>query len=174
MKKIAFILFVFGFCSCNLSEMNKKVMGEKVEHQEEHKGENENKKAQGNLINDPRSPNQSSQLAVLMRDMWEYADTLKTHISDSTSSKPLPEYRPQFDDVLTAIPTDENTKGASFDAMAKIMLQKLDNVYKNENTKKEHKAQVEGFNLLVKSCLQCHEQQCPGPISKISKLMIKE
>ena len=140
-------------------------MGEKVEHQEDHKGE------EPTLINDPRSPNPSSQLAVLMRDMWEYADTLKTNILDSTSTS-LPEYRPVFDDVLMVKHTDKTTKTANFDAMAKIMLKKLENVYFNST--KEQDVQIEGFNLFVQSCLQCHEQQCPGPVSKISKLMINE
>jgi hypothetical protein len=126
-----------------------------------------------NLINDPRSPNPSSELAVLMRDMWEYADTLKTAIANKNTNS-LSEYRPAFDNILKATPTDEHTKSPAFDAMAKIMLQKLENVYHNAAENKEQSVQVEGFNLLVKSCLQCHEQQCPGPVSKISKLMIKE
>lgn len=173
MKKLLLIPFVFCLYSCNLSETNKKVTVDKdlgvirTENQTESKTDKTQK-----LINDPRSPNPSSELAVLMRDMWEYADTLKTAISTNTTTS-LPEYRPAFDNVLTAIPTDEHTKSPAFDAMAKIMLQKLENVYQNANLKKEQSVQVEGFNLLVKSCLQCHEQQCPGPVSKISKLMIK-
>jgi hypothetical protein len=164
MKKILFALLISCFYSCNLSETNKKVTidKEKVKIEED--------KRNLNLIDDPRSPNPSSQLAVLMRNMWEYADTLKTAISINNTSS-LPEYRPAFSTILTAIPTDEHTKSPAFDAMAKIMLQKLENVYQNQN--KQQSVQVEGFNLLVKSCLQCHEQQCPGPVSKISKLMIK-
>ncbi|PIY11016.1 MAG: hypothetical protein COZ18_04870 [Flexibacter sp. CG_4_10_14_3_um_filter_32_15] len=166
MKKIVFLLSSFFLFSCNLSETNKKVTVDKdkgVIKNEENK----------NLINDPRSPNPSSELAVLMRDMWEYADTLKTAIADKNTNS-LPEYRPAFSTIFRATPTDEHTKSPVFDAMAKIMLQKLENVYQNAAENKEQSVQVEGFNLFVKSCLQCHEQQCPGPVSKISKLMIKE
>ncbi|WP_375561849.1 hypothetical protein ACE193_04675 [Bernardetia sp. OM2101] len=166
MKKVLFILLIFCFYSCNLSETNKKVTIDKD------KGiiKTESSKK---LINDPRSPNPSSELAILMRDMWEYADTLKTAITNQNTTY-LPEYRPRFTDVLRATPTDEHTKSPAFDAMAKIMLQKLENVYQNAAENKEQSVQVEGFNLFVKSCLQCHEQQCPGPVSKISKLIIKE
>lgn len=166
MNKVLFILLIFCFSSCNLSEMNKKVTVDKD------KGVIK-PKTDKNLINDPRSPNPSSQLAVLMRDMWEYADTLKTNIETNNTAS-LPEYRPAFSTIFSATPTDEHTKSPAFDAMAKIMLQKLENVYQNASENKEQSVQVEGFNLFVKSCLQCHEQQCPGPVSKISKLMIKE
>ncbi len=166
MKKILFVLLVFCFYSCNLSETNKKGMIDK----DQGVIKTDNSKE---LINDPRSPNPSGELAVLMRDMWEYADTLKTAITNKNTNS-LPEYRPVFDNLFTANPTDKHTKSPAFDAMAKIMLQKLENVYHNAVENKEQSVQVEGFNLLVKSCLQCHEQQCPGPVSKISKLMIKE
>lgn len=166
MNKALFILLIFCFYSCNLSEMNKKVTVDK--DKEIIKTESRKK-----LINDPRSPNPSSELAVLMRDMWEYADTLKTAITNKNTTS-LPKYRPRFTDVLSATPTDEHTKSPAFDAMAKIMLQKLEIVYQNASENKEQSVQVEGFNLFVKSCLQCHEQQCPGPVSKISKLIIKE
>lgn len=162
-----FFLLSFCFFSCNLSEMNKKVSVDKNE------GILKVEEKNTRLVNDPRSPNPSSELAVAMRNMWEYADTLKMHILDSSSTT-LPEYRPAFDDILIAEPTDKHTKNPSFDAMAKIMLQKLQTVYNNANAKKEQSMQVEGFNLFVKSCLQCHQQQCPGPVSKISKLLITE
>jgi len=155
-----FLCFVFISCQSLQNEQEK----DKTQNQQEHKSKD-------NLINDPRSPNPSSELAVLMRDMWEYADTLRNQIADSTSTVSLPNYQSRFKEIHAAIPTDSTTKSPVFDAMATIMLQKLENVYQNEN--KEHSVQVEGFNLFVKSCLQCHEQQCPGPVSKISKLIIK-
>ncbi|WP_338792811.1 hypothetical protein [Bernardetia sp. MNP-M8] len=165
MNKILFVLLICCFCSCNLSETNKK---ETIDKDQVAIKTEDSKK----LINDPRSPNPSSELAVLMRDMWEYADTLKTAIVNK-NTKELPDYLPHFENILGAEPTDEHTKSPAFDAMAKIMLQKLENVYQNASKGKEHSLQVEGFNLFVKSCLQCHEQQCPGPVSKISKLVIK-
>ena len=161
MKKIEILFLLFFVFSCTTSE-NK----DKVETIQENTQDN---KSKDSFINDPRSPNPSSELAVLMRDMWEYTDTLKTNIVTQNTTA-LPDYRSRFAQIHTALPTDEHTKSPAFDAMAKIMLQKLENVY--QNSKKEQSVQVEGFNLLVKSCLQCHEQQCPGPVSKISKLMI--
>lgn len=162
MKKLFFIPLILCFISCQPSQNEDNKNTETTQNKDEYKS---------NLVNDSRSPNPSSELAVLMRDIWEYADTLKSEITDSTSIKSLPNYQTRFVEIHKAIPTDQHTKSPAFDAMAKVMLQKLENVYQNEN--KEHSVQVEGFNLLIKSCLQCHEQQCPGPISKISKLIIK-
>ncbi|WP_338768684.1 hypothetical protein WAF17_08310 [Bernardetia sp. ABR2-2B] len=164
MNKIVLLLLALCCFSC-LSKKNKETTVDKE------KGVIKTEKSK-NLINDPRSPNPSSELAVLMRDMWEYSDTLKTAISNGNTDS-LPKYVHHFEHILQAEPTDEHTKSPSFDAMAKIMLQKLENVYQNANAKEKQSVQVEGFNLFVKSCLQCHEQQCPGPISKISKLEIK-
>ncbi|WP_291722496.1 hypothetical protein [Bernardetia sp.] len=163
MEKVIFVMLVFCLFSCGLNERNKEVSVDKE------KGILRIEENNNHLINDPRSPNPSSELAVAMRNMWEYADTMKMQILDSTSQD-LSEYRSKFDDILIARPTDEHTKKPSFDAMAKIMLQRLDRVY--QNTGKEQSVQVEGFNLFVQSCLQCHQQQCPGPVSKISKLLI--
>ncbi len=164
MKRLFFIsLFLcFSFFSCQSSENEQEK--DTTQNEQDHKSKD-------NLINDPRSPNPSSELAVLMRDVWEYADTLRNQITDSTSTASLPDYQVRFKEIHAAIPTKSDTKSPAFDAMAAIMLQKLENVYQNEN--KEQSEQVEGFNLFVKSCVQCHEQQCPGPISKISKLIIK-
>ncbi len=164
MKKLFFIPLIFCFISCHFSQSEDKKQAKNIEKKQEDK-------STIILISDPRSPNPSSELAVLMRDMWEYADTLKNEVIDSDSINSLPNYQNRFEEIHTATPTDENTKSIAFDAMAKVMLQKLENVYQNEN--KKQSVQVEGFNLLVKSCLQCHQQHCPGPISKISKLMIK-
>ncbi|AFM03246.1 hypothetical protein Fleli_0786 [Bernardetia litoralis DSM 6794] len=166
MKKLFLIPLIICFISCQSSQNEGKENTETTQNKED--------KNATNLINDPRSPNPSSELAVLMRDMWEYADTLKNEIADSTSNNALPNYQTRFKEIHAAIPTDKHTKSPAFDAMTKVMLQKLENVYQNAAENKEQNEQVEGFNLLIKSCLQCHEQQCPGPISKISKLIIKK
>lgn len=109
-------------------------------------------------------PNDDSELAWLMRDMYQDGEKIKIAIQ----SKQLPEdFREKFKNIHTAIPTDATVKGEVFDASAKVFLQTLDKFY----TEKEN--QVENFNIVVNACVACHQNYCPGPIKKIKKLAIK-
>ena len=40
------------------------------------------------------------------------------------------------------------------------------------NELKTNPAKTEQFNLMIASCVDCHEQFCPGPIRQIKKLQI--
>lgn len=109
-------------------------------------------------------PNDDSELAWLMRDMYQDGEKIKTAVQN----KQLPEdFREKFKNIHTATPTDAAVKGEVFDTSAKVFLQTLDKFY----TEKEN--QVENFNIVVNACVACHQNYCPGPIKKIKKLAIK-
>jgi hypothetical protein len=42
------------------------------------------------------------------------------------------------------------------------------------NELKSTPAKTEQFNLMIASCIDCHEQFCPGPIRQIKKLQIEQ
>lgn len=42
------------------------------------------------------------------------------------------------------------------------------------NELKTNPAKTEQFNLMITSCVDCHEQFCPGPIRQIKKLQIEQ
>ncbi|TAH17290.1 MAG: hypothetical protein EAZ08_14040 [Cytophagales bacterium] len=111
-----------------------------------------------------RYPNDDSELAWLMRDMYQDGEKIKMAIQ----SKQLPEdFREKFKNIHTATPTDAAVKGEVFDTSAKVFLQTLDKFYA------EKENQIENFNLVVNACVACHQNYCPGPIKKIKKLAIK-
>ncbi len=108
-------------------------------------------------------PNDDSELAWLMRQMYEDGEKIKLAVLN----KQLPEdFREKFKNIHTATPTDAGVKGEVFDTSAKAFLATLDKFYK------EKENQVENFNLVVNACIACHQNYCPGPIKKIKKLAI--
>ena len=62
--------------------------------------------------------------------------------------------------------TDPSVSGDVFNAMADSFLATLDQM------KKENQFSKEDFNLVINSCMTCHQQFCPGPIVRIKKLKI--
>jgi len=108
-------------------------------------------------------PNDDSELAWLMRQMYEDGEKIKLAVLNNQ----LPEdFREKFKNIHTATPTDASVRGEVFDTSAKAFLATLDKFY----TEKEN--QVENFNLVVHACIACHQNYCPGPIKKIKKLAI--
>ncbi len=115
-------------------------------------------------VDTTKYPNDDSELAWLMRSMYDDGEKMKLAVQN----KQLPEdFREKFKNIHTATPTDSTVKGEVFDASAKAFLQTLDKFY----TEKEN--QVENFNIVVNACVACHQNYCPGPIKKIKKLAIK-
>jgi hypothetical protein len=108
-------------------------------------------------------PNPSSELSLLMRDMYADAEVIKTAILENK----LPDdFREKFKNIHTASPTDDKTKKESFGPMSESFLRSLDKVYEDSEN------QVENFNIMVQNCIACHTSHCPGPISRIKKLTI--
>lgn len=108
----------------------------------------------------------TSELATLMRKMDSELQSVKQSLinNEAIDENILLDYAT----ILTAVPTETDMKGESFDGFATAYLQQLD---KFKKSKKEN--QVENFNLLINSCLSCHENTCPGPKGKIRELLIK-
>ncbi len=108
-------------------------------------------------------PNQASELALLMRAMY----TDSEHIKQAVLAGKLPEdVREKFKKIHLAVATETDMKDAAFSAMADVFLKNMDKLYDDKN-------QIEDYNVLVQSCLACHQNHCPGPISRIKKLVIK-
>ena len=109
-------------------------------------------------------PNDDSELAWLMRQMYEDGEKIKLAVLN----KQLPEdFREKFKNIHTATPTEASVKTEIFTNSAKAFEQTLDKFYA------EKENQVENFNLVVNACVACHQNYCPGPIKKIKKLTIQ-
>lgn len=112
-----------------------------------------------------RYPNEDSELALLMRGMYE--DTEK--IQKALKEKRLPEdFREKFKKLHTAQATKPEVKDAAFEGMGNHFLDKMNAVYEA----KTQESQIQAFNLMLNACVSCHQVVCPGPIKRIKKLTI--
>ncbi len=112
----------------------------------------------------PLNPNGDSELAVLMRNMYDSLAAVNTLIKNGGVPTKFPE---AFLKLHTAKPTDVNTKPDSFDAFADDYLNTLKSLYHSpkEDLNKN-------YNSLVQKCANCHQVSCPGPLKKIFKLRL--
>ena len=118
---------------------------------------------EGNFVN----PNGSSELALLMKKMWEENMQVK---KDLVAKKSRSDVKLQYADIHTAEAT-EPEKAASdiYQSMAAAYLKSVEN-FEEARFITGHEA----FNGMVDNCMNCHQQLCPGPMVRIKKLYIKE
>lgn len=109
-----------------------------------------------------QDPNQASELALLMRNMYKDSEQMKKAV---LAGKLPEDLREKFKKMHSAVATEADMKDAAFSAMADVFLKNMDKLYDDKN-------QIEDYNILVQSCLACHQNHCPGPISRIKKLTI--
>jgi len=112
------------------------------------------------------NPNGSSELSLMMRRMYDHAAAARVDVMAKKIKRTFPK---EFLNIYTATPTDSTTKNASFNPFADGYLAAL-----NKFTASVPGDLVFNYNNLVTSCINCHSQHCPGPVSKIRKLLIRQ
>lgn len=117
------------------------------------------------LVESDVNPNGDSELALLMRFMYDESDSLKQMIirGDELISRDLIQ---KFQEIHTATPTDPEVRDESFAGFSDHFISGMNDLWDLDT------GRVEGFNLLVQRCVNCHQVYCPGPIEKIQKLII--
>lgn len=115
---------------------------------------------------DDVNPNGASALALLMREMTTHIELNKTNLLAGKQITSKPE---SIGTLLTAERTDKNIDDKLFVGLAKVYLQRLDELQTAPDSLK-----IEAHNNLVTSCHDCHSNFCPGPIKRIDKAMISE
>lgn len=111
------------------------------------------------------NPNGDSELALLMRQMFEQGEDIKELITNNEGNI-TQEYIDELERIHTATPTDPEVKTPEFKAYTELMIQEANTLFSNDSNK------VKGFNNLVNRCIDCHQTFCPGPIKRIKKLTI--
>lgn len=106
----------------------------------------------------------SSGLALLMRAIADDMKGVKTALEKGHTFPSNLEM--DYSEILTTDLTDPSVKTEVFDNMAKSFLFTVDEL------KKEGNFNQENYNLILNSCMNCHEQYCPGPIVRIQKLRL--
>lgn len=105
-----------------------------------------------------------SEMALLMRQMYEFNKLTKAQIISKDSLSSFPE---EFISIHEAVMTSPDERDAEFDSLAVqfVNLQKATFSTKSDST-------IYYFNQSINSCIACHETRCTGPIPKIKKLII--
>ncbi|MBC8267064.1 MAG: hypothetical protein H8E84_08880 [Flavobacteriales bacterium] len=123
--------------------------------------QNTDKKEATDTIN---FPNKDSELALLMRELFEDAENVKSQIRKGQT----PAFFTEFEKLHTAQPTDTDVReDGQYTAFADVFIQSVRQLINTEEDKTKQ------YNKMVKRCVDCHQQICPGPIKKIRKLHIK-
>ncbi|MEM7106528.1 MAG: hypothetical protein AAF502_25615 [Bacteroidota bacterium] len=111
----------------------------------------------------PINPNGDSEMALLMRAMFEECANLGENI-EKGKINPL---KVGLEDLLTAEGTQpEKVNSPEFKAMAKSYLDIVNYFNEEEDINPE-----QGYTMVLNSCITCHQAMCPGPIKKIEKLL---
>ncbi len=107
----------------------------------------------------------SSEMALLMRDMFQTNLKLKKAIIQQDSIGIFPQ---RFEKIHQATLTDPSDRTASFNSFSKAYILNHQEIYKLPSQERK-----EQFNTMVNTCIACHETTCVGLIPKIKKLVLK-
>ena len=108
------------------------------------------------------NPNGDSELALLMRLMYDDAMRMKKNIEDGE----IPEMVYSFDKIHTAQATEpEKAASMEYKVFADAYLATLGSIETNDFNKVKT-----AYSGMVESCMNCHTALCPGPRVKIRKL----
>lgn len=107
-------------------------------------------------------PNNTSEMALQMRDMYEQLADLKLKIEagDSLTSEQL-----AFALIHELEATDESFRKQGLEAMSIAYAHAVKQF--NENPDKK------AYQTLVNNCVSCHQSLCPGPLERIDNLIIE-
>lgn len=76
-----------------------------------------------------------TEMAVLMRQMYEYNKVLRQQIINNDILSPLPK---EFVNIHTAVMTDETERDSSYQVLAKEFLQLQQTIYDETDAKKQY------------------------------------
>lgn len=106
-----------------------------------------------------------SPLSKLMREM---AGDMKKLRAATLEGKMYSKWGKSYEKITTAKPSADSKKGEHFQEYASVFLTQVERT-KQATTPESLKP---AYNLLVQSCIRCHETYCPGPITMLKKLSI--
>jgi hypothetical protein len=104
-----------------------------------------------------------SELAVLMRNMYNELDSLKPMIQ-SGQFKAV-DLLGKYHKIDVATPTDSADSGPVFESFAAGFKERL-------NLLDLYPDSTQLWNAMISSCVDCHKSYCPGPVKTINKLKV--
>ena len=109
-------------------------------------------------------PNDDAPLALLMREMFLDLEQIKDAVEKGEAIRSYVESHRQ---LLEATPTNPGVKTPVFELMGEAYLESLSIL--EQSPPELIKA---NYQMLVTTCVGCHQQYCPGPIKRIRLLEI--
>lgn len=124
-------------------------------------------KKKDSLKNDELVMYSASELALLMEEMYQYNDSIKTLIENGIL--PTQQFPDKFLKIHTAEMTNTFERNTVFETFAKTFVEHENSISTStlENVKTN-------FNNAINTCIACHQTSCTGPIPRIKKLLIEE
>jgi hypothetical protein len=114
------------------------------------------------LIQQPINPNGDSELALLMRAMYDEAELIKQQID---KGEPIT-VSLDYEALLTAEATEpEKAASDTYQSFSKTHIRAM-KALQNASPAK----QLDIYDTMVGNCMSCHKALCPGPMVKIKKL----
>ncbi len=112
------------------------------------------------------NPNGDSELALLMREMFDDGMRMKQQLESGDKLEVLA----KFEKIHTATATEpEKAASKKFKMYADAYLNMIEQL--KVSSPEDTEVLYQG---LVKSCMNCHQALCPGPMVRIKKLYLKK
>lgn len=108
---------------------------------------------------------EASELALLMRAMHEQSAQWKKALETDADQYVFPT---GYLNLTTAVATNPAEIDEKFYPLAENFIEHTQKFIKADKSTKP-----EAFNLMITSCITCHESYCRGPIVKIKKLYLE-
>lgn len=128
--------------------------------------DNSQKQKEDNIVISPINPNGDSELALLMRAMFDDVQRMQAQIEKGETPTPTVDFEKMFTVQATEPDKQASQKFKSFGAHHLNMLKDLQTASPDQR--------LELYEDLVESCMTCHRALCPGPTVKIKKLYTKK
>ena len=108
-------------------------------------------------------PNDTSEMALLMRDMFSQLEMVKHKI---LIGEDISKEQFDFELIHKQTPTDET--------FLKDGLESMSTAYAYSVNSFNEEPSLKTFSSIVSSCMSCHTMLCPGPLERIDNLVIEE
>lgn len=113
----------------------------------------------------PLNPNGDSELALLMRSMFDEGVKMKEQVLKGEQ----PSTDIDFEKILTADPTDpEQIDNDLYRAFGQAYINSMKALIEQDG-----EGLKDRYSTMVGTCVGCHNSLCPGPLVRINKLLLE-
>ena len=117
---------------------------------------------------------EASPLAVAMRSMATDMESLRAKADAGTLTVGEVDAMISAHAAMTsADATKPEDIKPSFEGYAEAYLIQLQDLRETIATQASREARLEAFNAALTTCVACHQEHCPGPISRIEKIKVQ-